>query len=222
MHDDRLWPYPIMDLISGAAVLVDGSAHRFVDEGVSGVNMTNAIARLADPLSASVIFDQAIWDGPATEFILPANPHLALAGGTILAAASLDELALKLALPAEELKQTIAEYNAAIERDATQQLSPARTVTKTRAHPVKHPPYYAVRLAAGITYTMGGLATDEFGCVLRESGETIPGLYASGCATGGLDGGSTAGYVSGLTKSAVMSLRVAEHLAKAGSVATSR
>lgn len=214
LRDDRLWPYPILDLVSGASVVVDASGRRFMDEGLGGVYMINCIARLADPLSASVIFDQAIWDGPATEFILPANPHLVLAGGTILAAQSQDDLARQLGLPVADFKRTIAEYNAAVESRATQRLSPARTTTETRAYPVKHPPYYAVRIAAGITYTMGGLAIDEFGRVLGVSGDLIPGLYASGCTTGGLEGGTAAGYVSGLTKSAVMSLRLAERLAK--------
>jgi fumarate reductase flavoprotein subunit len=117
-------------------------------------------------------------------------------------------------LPVADLKRTIAEYNGAVESRTTQRLSPARTTTETRAFPVKHPPYYAVRIAAGITYTMGGLAIDEIGRVLRASGDPIPGLYASGCTTGGLEGGAAAGYVSGLTKSAVISLRLAERLAK--------
>lgn len=212
LHDDGLWPYPILDLVSRASVVVDASGRRFMDEGLGGVYMTNCIARLPDPLSASVIFDQAIWDGPATEFILPANPHLVLAGGTILVAQSQEELAIQLGLPVADFKRTIAEHNAAVESSATLQLSPARTTTKFRAYPVKHPPYYAVRIAAGITYTMGGLAIDEFGRVLRVDGDVIPGLYASGCTTGGLEGGDAAGYVSGLTKSAVTSLRLAQCL----------
>lgn len=213
LQDDALWPYPILDSICGASVVVDGSGRRFMDEGLGGVYMTNCVARLADPLSATVILDRAIWDGPATQFILPANPHLVLAGGTVFAAQSLTGLATQLSLPATQLEATIAEYNQAVAAGTTQQLAPARTTDKMRACPIMHPPYYAVRIAAGVTYTMGGLAIDEYGHVLREDGSRIGGLHASGCTAGGIEGGSAAGYVGGLTKSAVMSLRIADTLA---------
>ena len=41
----------------------------------------------------------------------------------------------------------------------------------------------------------------------------IPGLYAAGCATGGLEGGGFAGYVGGLAKSSVTALLAANHIA---------
>ena len=215
LQDDKLWPYPILDLISGASLVVDATGRRFMDEGLGGVYMTNCVARLTDPLSATVVFDRAIWEGPATEFILPANPHLVLAGGTVMTAATLGELSAKLELPAGQLERTITEYNAAIESDQAGNLTPARTVAKTKPWPVKQAPFLAVRLAAGVTYTMGGIAIDEHGRVLDTALLPIPGLYASGCCTGGLDGGPACGYVGGLTKSAVMSLRVAKAIARA-------
>ncbi|MFJ1256666.1 FAD-dependent oxidoreductase [Cupriavidus sp. CuC1] len=213
LQNDSLWPYPILDYVCGASVVVDRTGCRFMDEGLGGVYMTNCVARLDDPLSATVILDREIWDGPATQFILPANPHLVLAGGTVSAADSFAGLAAQLNLPTAQLEATIAEYNRAVESGTTQQLMPARTTTSMRAYPIMHPPYYAVRIASGVTYTMGGLVVDEHGHVLRESGEQIGGLHASGCTTGGVEGGSAAGYVGGLTKSAVMSLRVADKIA---------
>jgi fumarate reductase flavoprotein subunit len=44
-------------------------------------------------------------------------------------------------------------------------------------------------------------------------GRPIPGLFAAGCTTGGLEGGAKIGYVSGLTKSGVTGLRAAESIA---------
>lgn len=212
LANDALWPYPILDSISTASIVIDATGRRFTDEGLGGVSMTNDVARLQDPLSSTVVFDQAIWDGPATEFILPANPHLVLAGGRILVAPTVDELATQLRVPSDELHRTIDAYNRAVESGRTHDLTPPRTTTKARPFPLRKAPYYAVRLAAGVTYTMGGLAIDDRGRVQRDDGGTIPGLYASGCATGGLEGGPAAGYVGGLTKSSVMSLRVADAL----------
>ena len=61
---------------------------------------------------------------------------------------------------------------------------------------------------------MGGIVTDDVGRVLDEARRPIEGLLASGCCTGGLEGGSAAGYVSGLTKSATMSWRAASEIAR--------
>jgi len=46
--------------------------------------------------------------------------------------------------------------------------------------PIAKPPYYAVVIRPGDTGTNGGLVTDEYARVLRDSGEPIEGLYAIG------------------------------------------
>lgn len=213
MHNDGLWPFPMVDFICTAGIVVNGAGRRFVDEGMGGVFMTNQVARLADPLSAAVIFDERIWNGPARDFILPANPNLITAGAKIFETQSLQALAQELGLPAGALDSTVADYNAALAAEAPFQLEPARTTAIHKAYPIAQPPFYALRLCAGITFTMGGLLTDEHARVLNQQSDAIPGLYAAGCCTGGLEGGPTAGYVGGLAKSAVMALRAADDIA---------
>ena len=210
---DSLWPYPTLDRIAGAGIVVNRYGRRFMDEGLGGVFMANCIARLQDPLSTVAIFDRKIWEGPATDHLLPPNPHLVLSGGSVIAAKSLDDLAARLHMPGEPLKETVAQFNAAVQTGTTGMLEPRRSSLKTAPHPVLHAPYYAVRLVAGITYTMGGLAIDDMGRVLNERGDPIPGLFASGCTTGGLEGGAASGYVGGLAKSASISMRVGNALA---------
>ena len=78
---------------------------------------------------------------------------------------------------------------------------------------VSTPPYYAVPLCAGITFTMGGISIDAHARVLRESGEPIAGLYAAGSCTGGLEGRGGAHYLGGLIKAAVFGLLAGEHAA---------
>lgn len=214
MEDARLWPYPILDSVAGASIVVDPAGQRFVDEGLGGVYMTNVIARLADPLSATVVFDSAIWRGPATDFILPTNPNLPLSGGEVVRAGTMDALAEKIGVDPAGLARTVAEYNAALVVGTTGGLSPARSTHKTRAWPISIAPFYAVPLAAGVTYTMGGIATDDEGHVLKDDDSRVEGLFAAGCSTGGLEGGAQSGYVGGLTKSAVMARRIAESIAQ--------
>ena len=51
---------PYLDSLATAGIVVDAAGERFVDEGRGGVYIANAIAKLADPLSAIVVFDRAI------------------------------------------------------------------------------------------------------------------------------------------------------------------
>jgi fumarate reductase flavoprotein subunit len=65
----------------------------------------------------------------------------------------------------------------------------------------------AVRVAAAITHTIGGLEIDERARVLREDGVPIEGLYAAGADAGGI---STGGYASGLAAALVLGRTAAQ------------
>lgn len=65
----------------------------------------------------------------------------------------------------------------------------------------------AVRVAAAITHTIGGLRVDERARVLDERGAPLDGLYAAGVDAGGI---STGGYASGLASALVLGLTAAE------------
>ena len=67
MTSDALWPYPVLDRLTNAAVIVDAAGRRFCDEGLGGVFVANAIAGLDDPLLITVVFDQKIWEGPGSD-----------------------------------------------------------------------------------------------------------------------------------------------------------
>jgi fumarate reductase flavoprotein subunit len=214
MQDDALWPYPMVDHLCSAGMIVDGTGRRVVDEGLGGVSMVNQIASLPDPLATIAVYDEAIWTGPAGRgHIVPANPCLIEGGAKIVTAGGLAALAGELGLPAGALEKTVAEYNAAVAAGQTQRLAPPRTSTTYKPSPIAQPPFYALRLCAGITFTMGGIAVDAAGRVLNERNAPIAGLYAAGSSTGGLDGGPNAGYVGGLAKAAATGWRTAEHLA---------
>lgn len=209
----ELWPWPWLDPIALAGVLVGADGRRFVDEGAGGVWAANFIARLADPLSAFVVFDEAIWRGPAAQGLIPPNPNVLEAGGRILSASDLAALAGKMGVPAQALIATVEGHNAALSggRGRSQGIGRSRT---ERAMPIATAPFHAIPLCAGLTYTMGGIAIDGEGRVLDTQGAPISRLYAAGCAAGGLEGGSdTSGYVGGLIKSGVTGLRAAEAVA---------
>jgi fumarate reductase flavoprotein subunit len=214
MTNDRLWPYPYIDPIATAGIVVGPDGARFVDEGRGGVYIANAITKIADPSSAFVVFDHAIWEGPGRNGLIPPNPHLPNEGGSLFKAESIAMLAQTIGVPGEALAQTVQAYNAAHAGGALSNLTPPRRAEKYKPLPITQGPFYAAPLCTGITNTMGGIAINEYAQVLREDGSAIAGLYAAGAAAGGLEGGPEVAYTGGLVKGGVMGLRAAEHIAQ--------
>jgi fumarate reductase flavoprotein subunit len=67
----------------------------------------------------------------------------------------------------------------------------------------------AVRVAAAVTHTIGGLRIDSRARALDEAGEPLAGLHAAGADAGGIFAG---GYGSGLAAALVLGLAAAEDL----------
>lgn len=212
-----VWPYPELDGVAAAAIVVGPDGRRFTDEGLGGIAIANALAGIADPASAVLICDGAIWDGPGKSARFPANPYVERFGGTLYRAEKLSELAAMAGLPAGPLAETVAQYNAMLGGAHGEALKPPRTTSHIKAMAIGGGPYIAIPICAGITYTMGGIVVDGDGRVLRPDASAISGLYAAGATTAGLEGptgGGHIGYVGGLIKS-VFGLRAAEHAASA-------
>ena len=228
MRSDQLWPYPMIDWIATSALLVDGQGERFSDEGEGGVFLANAVAKSENPLGNVVVFDEAIWQSAGRLGMLPCNPHLEQAGAEVITAPDLQTLAQKLDMPIDKLQATVNAFNKACEDGSFDQMVPPRSAKtddqieegervlgrSAAMLPIKVAPFRAIRIAAGITYTTGGILTDKDGHVLDLSENQIPGLFAAGSTTGGLEGGAHAGYTGGLSKSAVFALRAAEQIVK--------
>ncbi|CAN0578909.1 unnamed protein product, partial [Laminaria digitata] len=93
LTNENLWPYPQLDVICAKGMVVTADGNRFCDEGLGGIYITNAIAGLADPLSATAVFDSSVWEDAKENDIVPPNPSLVENGGTVMQADSLAELA---------------------------------------------------------------------------------------------------------------------------------
>ncbi len=211
MDNPGLRPYPQIDAVAAAAIVVDPGGKRMLDEGLGGISITNDLARLDDPLCATVVCDAPIWQTAGKAAQIPPNPQLVTAGGTLHQADTLAELAGLADLSGTGLIETVAGYNSAVRAGRFAALDPARSTGSGAPRAIETPPLFAIPICAGITNTMGGIAIDGHGRVRRPDGTTIDGLYAAGGATGGLEGGGASiGYVGGLIKACVFGLRVAE------------
>ena len=211
-HNDQVWPYPEVDAIATAGIVVDGSGRRCVDEGRTGVSLANELASLPCVDRLFAVFDASIWNGPGTTARIPANPLLERAGGTILRAESVAELAQKMDVPAAALAHTLEDYNRALAAGTLQDLDIPRS-DKTQPYAIRNLPLMAIPICPGITYTMGGIDINEHAEVLDSSGQPMPGLFAAGATTGGLEGGNSSVYIGGLIKAGCFGLLAAERVA---------
>jgi fumarate reductase flavoprotein subunit len=216
MQNPKLWPYPHLDAVAEVALLIGPDARRFTDEGLGGVCQANAIARLADPLSAHLIMDDAMWQAePKLTTTVAANSAMVTAGGALISAPDLDTLAAKIGVAASALAETVRAHNEAVAANDFARLAIPRSIKKHKPMAFAAPPYHAVPLCAGITGTMGGVVIDVQARAQKREGGVFEGLYAVGTPVAGLEGGPRAGYVGGLSKAFILGLLAAEGAAEA-------
>jgi succinate dehydrogenase/fumarate reductase flavoprotein subunit len=198
----------VSQLYGRYAVAVNASGERYADEGADWAETALTRATAHQPgLHAWYVLDARGLEGRVRESTAKEMVETAKStGGTVIEAASLTELADRLAargVPRETFLRTVEEFNATVATGGD--LSPPRS---GQAWPLNVPPFVAVKVAPSITHTVGGLAVDA-GCrVLRGTdGGPIPGLYAAGVEIGGV---SVGGYTSGLASALVFGSTAAE------------
>jgi len=129
-----------------------------------------------------------------------------------LRAATAADLAEKMGVPVQAFVDTLAQYNRALTEGSLQTLPTPRSV-KVEPLPITQAPLMAIPICPGITYTMVGIDIDAQAQVLDANATPIPGLFAAGATTGGLEGGKDSAYIGGLIKSGSFGLLAAERIA---------
>lgn len=201
------------------AIALDRDGLRFTDESESDLEHTLAqdTLRKADG-QAYYVIDQELYDDEVFSMghIGTIVERTAEAGGQVLRGDSLDGLKDAFdgaGVNGKRAVATIRSYNEAVREDEAARLDPPR---RDHARRIDTPPYYAIAVQPGITFTMGGLAVDQRMRVLRRAtnrsrlpgtsdGESIrcrsiPGLYAAGADIGGVN---NRGYMGGLSTALV-------------------
>ncbi|MDP3138531.1 MAG: FAD-dependent tricarballylate dehydrogenase TcuA [Burkholderiaceae bacterium] len=172
-------------------IVVNTRGERFIDEGEDFRNYT--YSRMgAELLRQPGGRGWQIFDAQ-TAGLLPQEYRVKHA--TRIHGQTIEELVGKLeGVNRERLLRTIAEYNAAIERDKP--FNPAaRDGRRTRglaidksnwSVPLEQGPFVAYEVTTGITCTFAGLAIDTEARVQSVEGHPMPGLFACGELVGGL------------------------------------
>ncbi|QMU07285.1 FAD-dependent oxidoreductase [Levilactobacillus suantsaii] len=117
--------------------------------------------------------------------------------GYVKQADSIEELAHKMQLPADQLQKTVARYNDLCAAGEDQDFGKE----SYRMFPVDGGPYYAVTLGGILLATLDGLHVNERMQVLDRNADPIQGLYAAGNCAGGFFWGAYPDRVPGLTAS---------------------
>lgn len=114
---------------------------------------------------------------------------------TMYKAATLEELAAKLKVPAENLLKANADYEASLKHQPEPQPGGFPMPPK---QPLGKGPYYAIYKKMFHENALGGVVIDENTNVLR-GGRPVPGLYATGDGTRGImmPGAVGVGYIEG-------------------------
>ena len=169
----------------GITVNLDG--RRFTDEGAGFAEQTFVeMGRRIMEQRDGVAFQ--VFDARATPVL-----EERYGSGEPVQAGSIEELAGKLGVNADELEETVRRFNSqagdgqydprTLDGRSTRTLDPPKS---NWAFSIDSPPFIAYRVTCGITYTYGGLAIDNDACVLGEGGGPIRGLYTAGEIVGGI------------------------------------
>jgi len=209
------------------AVALDRSGERYTDESESDLEHTlaqdtarSAGGRAVYVLDRDLYEDDVFSMGRVGTIVERAGE----AGAEVVRGTTLDELGAELdaiGFDGETAVATVRDFNEAVRAGTADRLDPPR---RENRRTIDRPPFHAVPVQPGITFTMGGLAVDERLRVLRGSASAsplfdypdrgerlqnrpIPGLLAAGVDVGGVN---HRGYMGGLATALVTGLTAAE------------
>lgn len=210
---------PVHDFIaythyhSEQSILVNLRGERFTDESLGDETNCQVVAREPEAL-AFILYDETVY---RTYAVRPAGGGARAAdtffesqalGAPAVRADSLEALVAGVeawGVYAPGVLATVQEYNAAV---AAGRAAHLRIPRRAKANPLVTPPFYALGLTPGITFTLGGLCINPNAQVLDRSGRPIPGLYAIGADAGGIHNEQ---YAGGLCLGLVFGRRAARH-----------
>ncbi len=220
LMDDAWWG-PTIPLPSGpwfclaernlpGSIIVNSAGQRFMNEALPYVEATHEIykgeATGVSHVPAWLVMDQRYRNRYLFAGLSPRQPFPGrwMKMGSVHKAASLDDLAAAIEVPAEALTETIRRFNGFAEAGVDEDFHRGESAydryyadPKVQPNPSLHRidqgPFYAVKIVPGDLGTKGGIVTDERARALRPDGSVIDGLYAAGNCSSAVMGYTYAG-----------------------------
>lgn len=167
-----------LDLDIGRIVMLDADGRRFIDEDQARGELANAI--LNHPKgSVWMLTDNASVN--EMDQISRKDVYRGLQTGDSMRADSLEEIAIKMGLPVQEVKASISQFNQEVAQGVGK-------CGRVKCNPINTPPFWASRVILNVHTTMGGLVITSKAQVKNNAGQIIPGLFAAGEITGSVHG----------------------------------
>ena len=171
-------------------IFVNSDGNRFVNEGAARDVLANAIFQQKGR-TYWIVVNKLRYPTPDFKDRMGASIRNMEALGAVVEAPTLDELAKKTGMNAENLKKAIADYNAVVSGKTKDKLGFVANNKDDKQ--MTEGPWYACRKVPTVHHTMGGIKINVKSQVINTKGKVIPGLYAVGEVTGGIHGSNRLG-----------------------------
>lgn len=158
----------------GGDIFVNSKGERFVDEGGSHPKLTEALSHQPGGTMWVITDSQSVKGTTVTHKLMT---------GQVRKAANIDEMARIMDIDPEVLKKTISRYNSFVRKGRDDDFG--KTIFTQE---IKVPPYYFGVEYQDPHYTNGGIRINTKAEALNTAGLPIPGLFAAGETTGGIEG----------------------------------
>lgn len=198
-------------------IMVTEEGKRFTNENNPRQYAGNAInLKIRQGHSVFTIFDAGMIGNAAESDAAKAQLDRDEAKGHLFRAGSIEELANLAGIDAAALQTTIDEYNALFEDDVERDPEYYRYTGNNQ--PFTGGTYYAMVTTNVILATVGGLTINANAQVVDTSGNPIPGLYATGNASGSFYSGNYPRHIPGTSvgRAATFGYVAADHMVNGG------
>ncbi len=192
------------------SLIVNQAGRRYMNEALPYVEAVHAMydgeATGVGHVPSWLVIDQRYRNRYVFAGLLPRQPFPGrwYKEGVVKKAASIEELAGEIEVPAEALTATVERFNgfavSGVDEDFhrgesayDKYYSDPAVKPNPSLHVIDEGPFYAVKIVPGDLGTKGGLVTDEKARALRADGSVIPGLYAAGNCSSAVMGHTYAG-----------------------------
>lgn len=190
------YPHLVWDRAKPGLIAVNTQGRRFVNESVSYHEFVRTMieANGQEPfIPVYLLCDHDFMEKWGLGLALPGGrprQHL-IDGGYLLRASSIAELASRIRIDPQQLRETVDRYNQCVDQGADTDFGKGSTAYNRYlgdpSHqpnpclgPLRTAPFYAVEVVAGDIGTACGIRTNEHAQALDADGHAIPGLFVVG------------------------------------------
>jgi succinate dehydrogenase/fumarate reductase flavoprotein subunit len=222
-----LYPHLSLDRAKPGLIAVNAAGRRFVNEAVSYHDFVEAMYashRLVPTIPAWLICDAPFVEKYGLGDIHPGtrDPRRSARDGYLVSGRTLDELAHKIGVPPDALRETVARHNGFAETGVDLDFGKGETELNRFNGDAGHkpnpcigalatPPFHAVAVWPAEIAVSTGLLTDADARVLDAAGRPIAGLYACGNDMASIMEGAYPGPGTTLGPATVFAYRAVMH-----------